>query len=193
MAQRKEKNKFNLFFVIGFIVICFLISWFILLKNKHNSPTFLYNVSYEPSSNVEIESILPVSDKLGKEFDGTGTKSGVQGYVEITIENQDTKKHDYSILVIKSETNPAIDGNYIKFYLTDSEDIPMKEFDRDILPYYDKLEVYKKNQDYKCLTTISLNAGEKKVLKLKSWLSDSYVVSLNKDKFKFVVSVVEEY
>lgn len=193
MARSKKKiSGIILAFLTAFIFFLIISLIFLFQRKSGNAPTFLYKLDYNPSCDVVIKSIVPVSDVIGKEFDGSGTKDGVQGYTEITIENLDKKTHDYTILVINKEANLNIDGRYIKFYLTDIDDVPIDGYEGDLLPSYEKLALYK-NTDKHLLATVRVPAQDKKIIKVRAWLADNYVISLYEEQFKYSISVVEEY
>ena len=193
MAKQKKKKKLTLFILVSIIILIISIVLFLIPREKSQAPTFLYEVEINPSRDVIIKNILPVSDMLGKSFDGTGTKPGVQGYAEITIINTDKVKHDYSIVVSKQENNSQLSGNYIKFFLTDADDNPVGKFNKELSPVYESLEVHSLHPAYRIVETINLAPKEQKKFKLRTWLADSYVVSLDEEQFKYVIDVFEEY
>ena len=87
------------------LIVLLLLFLIPINKKKSASPSFLYHVDYAPSNSVVIKNILPVADSLGKTFDGSGTKEGVQGYTEITISNTDKVNHEYYILIDKQDSD----------------------------------------------------------------------------------------
>ena len=189
----KTRNKVLIFVIILLLIVLLLMFLIPVNKKKTASPSFLYHVDYAPSNSVVIKNILPVADSLGKTFDGSGTKEGVQGYTEITISNTDKVNHEYYILIDKQDSDSEINGYYVKFYLTDSNDSPIDGFTSNLAPVYDDLLISKNKPSSRILGKVAVNAGDKKTFKIKSWLADNYVVSLKEEQFKYMVDVIEEY
>ena len=158
------------------LIVLLLLFLIPINKKKSASPSFLYHVDYAPSNSVVIKNILPVADSLGKTFDGSGTKEGVQGYTEITISNTDKVNHEYYILIDKQDSDSEINGYYVKFYLTDNNDSPIDGFTSNSAPVYDDLLISKNK----------INVG--KIIKIIRVLT--YVTILS---FIMIYPVIDKY
>jgi len=194
LADKKKQIFLALLLIIILMFLSFsLLAIYVSKKNQNqHTPSGLYIAEFNPTNTVKLKNILPVSDKLGKEIDGQGTKDGVQGYVEISIENTDNVDHSYVIYLTKNQNKNEINGNFVVCYLTDGDDIPLTNFEKNIIPSYDELEFLLEKPDSKFLARVKLSAGEKKNYKLRSWVADTYVISLQEEDFEFTVGVLEE-
>lgn len=189
--QNKYRAQLVITFIIVFILflLLFLISSFVF-KNKDSSNL---KTHFYTSNLLSIKDLLPVSDTLGKSFTGHGTVDGVQGYLEFSILNNSNHTTSYEIYLTEHESSnqefKKICGNYVKFYLTNDIDVPLKGFDKNDLPTYNDLGVLKKMPSGKLLYRGEIKGNATEKYRLRVWLSDSYSISsLEKDK-QFVVDV----
>ncbi len=187
-------NKVKKF--LSLCVFLFLILIVIIYGNyrKKESHKVLNNdklfVRFESSDIIEIQNKLPVSDTLGKKFNGQGTEEGVQGYLEFSVTNKDRKKMYYEVLA----TEQAIEGKkisdkYVKLYLTDSDNNPLSGFELNSVPVYYTFPFSKDRLSSKLLYRGIISGESSEVLKLHMWLSDNYRVSTNLESFKIDIDV----
>lgn len=193
-----KSMKKNIFKALGVIVLLFIIFILGILIFKHSTSSNNTNnvvnsedlsVNFKDNSKIEIKNILPVSDTLGITFDGSGTADGIQGYSEFTVENLGSSKSNYEIYITKIDNDNEINGNYVKFYLTDDEDVAFDNFNSNILPTYNKLSSLSNKPDSKLLYSGTINSNDKINFKLRVWLSDSYAVSDDLEVFDFEIFV----
>lgn len=186
-----KENKKQVIFMLLVAVFLFiiLIGIFLFYKNfKQNSTDFI-TTSFEGPKTITISSTLPISDELGKKLDGKGTKKGIQGYTEFTIKNNSNKNITYEICIDKEENKKEIRGNYIKFYLTDEINNPVKGFDTSEIPTYNDLLSLNDSPRMRLVNSAKINKKETKKFVLRAWLSDSYTVSSENKDFSFDIVV----
>jgi hypothetical protein len=190
--------KKNIFKALGVIVLLFIIFILGILIFKHSTSSNNTNnvvnsedlsVNFKDNSKIEIKNILPVSDTLGITFDGSGTADGIQGYSEFAVENLGSNKNSYEIYIKKIDNDNEINGNYVKFYLTDDEDVAFDNFNSNILPTYNTLSTLSDKPDSKLLYSGTIDSNDKINFKLRVWLSDSYAVSDDLEVFDFEIFV----
>lgn len=193
-----KSMKKNIFKALGVIVLLFIIFILGILIFKHSTSSNNTNnvvnsedlsVNFKDNSKIEIKNILPVSDTLGITFDGSGTADGIQGYSEFTVENLGSNKNSYEIYIKKIDNDNEINGNYVKFYLTDDEDVAFDNFNSNILPTYNTLSTLSDKPDSKLLYSGTIDSNDKINFKLRVWLSDSYAVSDDLEVFDFEIFV----
>ena len=188
-----KKNKKQVIYAFVIVLVLFLISSlaiFVYLKNKDQADkNHWLSTNFKNSNEVTITSTLPISDALGKSLDGKGTEKGIQGYVEFSIKNNIDQPVEYEVLITKKELKKEIKGNYIKFYVTDEADNPEKGFEGNIVPTYNDLPSLTDLPGSRLLYSGKLNNNENKKQILRAWLSDSYAVSNDDNKFGFDIEV----
>ena len=188
MAKKIKKQSYKQY-LIALLFLVAVLGIFLYFRN-HNQVNKEESVStsYKDSKTVTIESILPISDELGKTIDGKGTEDGIQGYVELSITNNINKDIEYEIYIDKKDLDKEISSNYIKFYLTDEADNPLEGYKQNSVPTYKDLLVLVDSPSSRLLYSDKLKAKETKKVILRVWLSDSYVVSNEINKFTFDIN-----
>lgn len=188
-----KKNKKQVVTAISIVLILFVLSFvfsiFYFNSHKQSNSSDDITVKFDKSKNIIITSDLPISDELGKKIDGKGTDTGIQGYMEISITNNLSRTVEYEIYINKIQLSDEIRGNYIKYYLTDEADNPLKGFEKNAIPTYNDLPVLMDLPGSNLLYRGTIKEKEKQKLILRSWLSDSYVVSNEQHSFNYDVYV----
>ena len=172
---------FVLFFSFIFIYFLFviIIFWFYLLV-----------VYFKNTNEIYIENTLPVSDELGKKFDGSNTEKGIQGYKEFSIKNNYSKDLNYELYLMEnSECEKKIDSNYIVFYLTDENNKPLTGFENNKLPTFASLSVLNDKALGRVLYSGFIKSSSKQKYKLRVWVSDLYTLKKYKECFSVDVYV----
>lgn len=95
-----KANKKQLYLAIIIIIILFSFSFFFLLgsfrkEESHNENEL--KIEFLNDGALYLNNTLPVSDKIGKSYDGYGVADGVQGYNEFSIENNSEIENEYEI------------------------------------------------------------------------------------------------
>ena len=145
-------------------------------------------VRFDTSDIISISNKLPISDDLGKNI--TGINENVHGYVEFSVKNITYDTVNYEVyLTPQIFSGKKIKDNYIKFYLTDQNNVPLSGFDKNLIPsYYDFFSLVD-NASSKLLYSGSLDEQSEKNFKLRVWLSDTYAISDYVEKFSVDVNV----
>ena len=188
---KKNKKQANYFLFSGlfiFLVLVIIISFLTGFQEQEKTEKWI-SVDFNKSKTITIKSTLPISDELGKKLDGKGTQEGIQGYTELTIKNNLSRETDYEIYVEKIDSNNEISSNYIKFYLADEADNPLEGYGQNAIPTYNDLSVIKDAPTMRLLYSGRLEKEETQKIILRSWLSDSYVVSNDERDFVFNIVV----
>ena len=161
---------------------------------KNNSHSLSKNdqlfVRFESSDIVEIKNKLPVSDSLGKKFNGSGTEEGVQGYLEFSISNKGKDKLYYEIIATKQAIEgKEISDKYVKLYLTNSDNDPLSGYEVNSIPVYYSFSYLSDRTSSKLLYTGIISGNSYEIIKLHMWLSDNYRVSMVPESFKIDIDV----
>lgn len=185
-------NKYKKQMICAFIIviILFVLSIILISYVISNTPGKIdkkLSVNYTPSSSIKIDNSLPISDTLGKNI----TESNInQGYVEFTVKNDNDEDVNFQVFITKlNQEDEAIKGNYIKYYLTDNNNVPVDGFEKNLLPTYDNLYYLNDKPSSKLLYNGKIKANSRKKLILRVWVSDSYALSDTKDEFSFTIGV----
>ena len=187
----KQVKKILLLVLFLVVIIGVLIYGNYRKKNTHsranNDQLF---VRFESSDIVGIKNKLPVSDSLGKKFNGVGTEEGVQGYLEFSISNKGKDKLYYEVIATKQAIEgKEISDKYVKLYLTNSDNDPLTGYELNSIPVFYSFPYLKDRPSSKLLYTGILMGNSKETLKLHMWLSDNYRVSMIPEDFKIDIDV----
>ncbi len=185
-------KQVKLAFIIVFCLFLMAGVYFFLFYNKseYRNDSKGLSVRYSSSNIVTIKNTLPISDSLGKEFDGSGTEEGVQAYLEFTVKNVRNYTIPYDIILTKQHNHDEIiSDNFIKFYLTDAKDQPLPGFEKSSMPTFYDLYYLTDKPASKQLYQDSLAAGEEKTYHLRMWLSDQYTISFDPEYYSVDVGV----
>lgn len=190
----KKKKKQILFVLVVIFILFILITGGIFLFKSVSPRESISDddliVHFKDDSHVVLNNKLPISDKLGKDMDGTEIEDGIYGFIEFSVQNSTSKSGSYQIYVTKdAKAENLISEKYIKLYLTDGKDQALGEFRGNKIPTFDSLLVPKEQLDSKLLYRDDISGKEKKTYRLHVWLSDSYAVSSNSENFIFDIEV----
>lgn len=187
--KKKQKNNKKYLIVISILLLIIFALLVIYLFNKNNKQENAINTSLTDTSKILIKDVLPISDKLGKKLDGKGTEEGIQGYLKFFVENKSDKKVKFQLYAVENQEISTINSNYIKMYLTDNADNPIKGYEKNMIPSYGELYVVLDKPEAKLLYEGTLEKFERKKYVLRTWLADSYAVSDDSREFLFNVGV----
>lgn len=174
---------------VAFVIVGVYFLFFYQKKDDSNNQKYL-SVQFNTSDVLLLKNTLPVSDSIGKSFDGKGTEEGIQGYLEFSVKNKKDTDISYEIIVTEQNTKEdKIKDSFVKMYLTDNQDNPLEGFERSYVPtFYDFYYLVDKPSS-KLLFEDSLKKGESKKYRLRVWLSDKYSLSFEPEEFSFDVDV----
>lgn len=187
MSLTYKKQIAVTFLIIAIFSICSLLivySFFDKDKNDYN----LNVTSLGNGVDIHLLNELPMSDALGKKLVGTGTKNGVQGYLEFSVTNENDLDLNYDIILVKQTSEKEINGSYINLYLTDKDNNPVNGFEKNIVPSYKSLKVSKSDPKDKVLYSTSIRAHETQNFRLRVWLDESSPLEVDSKEFKFFIS-----
>lgn len=188
-----KANKKQLYLAIIIIIILFSFSFFFLLgsfrkEESHNENEL--KIEFLNDGALYLNNTLPVSDKIGKSYDGYGVADGVQGYNEFSIENNSEIENEYEIYLVKNKVKEKeISEKFIKMYLTDHNNIPLDGFEKNLIPVFSNLVILNDKANGKLLYKGKINANSKLKFKLRIWVSDSYAISKENEQFSFSINV----
>ena len=164
------------------------ILFYIYAKKYHNEKPV--RIVYELDDYITIKNKLPLSDAIGKQYDGSLVEEGTESYIEFSIVNEDDDLALYEIFLTRNHITPReIKENYIKLYLTDEDDQPVIGFDKNRLPVFSDLPYLIDKPSSKLLYTDIIEGHSTKKYRLRAWLSDSYSISSLPETFQFEVDV----
>ena len=189
-----RKDRKQLFLALIVVLVMFVLSFaFIIiykLNENKNNRNYVLNTNFKNTNKIYIENTLPVSDELGKKFDGSNTEKGIQGYKEFSVKNNYSKDLNYEIYLMEnSECEKKIDANYIILYLTDENNTPLTGFENNKLPTYASLSVLNDKALGRVLYSGFIKSSSKQKFKLRVWVSDLYTLKKYKECFSFDVYV----
>ena len=187
----KDKKNYTIDILFSFIglatlvVLVFGVSYAVwsnsITGTKINTLTSGYlsfNYTENDSSVINIDKALPISDEVGKKI------SNSNEYFLFTVSNNFGESINYEILLEPLVNN--LDNKYIKIYLTDKNDVPLKGYDK-IVPTVDQFQVNSSGM-ISIYNGVLKDKNDSQTFKLRIWISDSYVVDQNSSMFSFKVN-----
>lgn len=186
----KKQARISFYISLLFLLIILIISLYFYNNKTNNLINDELDVKFDTSDIINISNVLPVSDTLGKSFSKDSVSEDIQGYVEFSIKNKIKRSVKYQIIVtVQNDSYKKIKENYIKFYLTDSDNNALKGFDSNIIPSFYSLKSINGKKYSKLLYEGILVDGETNNFILRMWLSDSYGKTDIKENFIVDVDV----
>ena len=88
-----------------------------------------------------------------------------------------------------STEQDEIRSNYIKLYLTDDKNNPLEGFENNKIKSYADLYALNDKPGSRLVYRGNLVSGSSKKFILRSWVSDSYVLSKNEEVFNYDIDV----
>lgn len=184
MKQIVLKIIFSLFIIF---LILFLLYYFIFDNKKSLNSSSLF-IQFHNDDVLEVSNRLPLSNELGKK-DDCGESSDFIDCINFTVKNISSEMVNYEIYITKEYNKSEIKGDYIIYYLSDDSNYLLKGYDSNILPSYKSLLSLSDKPYAKLLYSGRLSSEEKKNFILKTWVSDSYTISDNLEKFRVNVNI----
>ena len=185
--------------IIVLIIIVFIlfVMFLFFLRNqflpKRGSNQSDVKIVYELDDFITVKNILPISDSIGKSYDGSVVQEGTQSLIDFSIVNSNSDLVVYDIYLTKNQISPReIKDNYVKVFLTDDRDPPLKGFDSNIIPVFSDLPYMSHKPSSKLLYSGVIEGNTTQYFRLRAWLSDSYSLSGLLETFQFDVGVVNQ-
>ena len=113
----------------------------------------------------------------------------VQGYYSFIVKNNSNFDTNFEIYLDDSKYENTIHPNFIKTYLTDSNDNPVSGFDGLAVPTYYKLRVSNIVPTGRKIYEGNLKSFESKKYTLRAWVGDAYSIDVLSKSFSFDVKV----
>ena len=175
------------------LIFCLLVLIFFIFigiyagRDKNN----LSHVNFSGQNEVYLSSKLPITDASVKSLDSTKIQAGIVGYAEFSVIADDIKADSlkYDIYLEDVISGNEFNYDYVKVYLTNEEDVPLKQFASNIVPSFANIRVSLDEPDKRVLATGRIKKGEVKKFRLRVWLSDTYVLSDDLKEFKGKISI----
>ena len=186
----KSKKQMNIYLIIILVVIALTTVFYSYYRSHYKVMARRLEVNFSDSDIVDINNKLPLSDTIGKSYNGTGMEKGIAGYSSFSITNPNDFRVKYEIYVTK-QTVPKkeISGKYVVFYLTDDNDTPLEGFNKKRLPVYYDLASLEDKPISRLIYSGKIDALTTKELKLRTWISDTYALVDEEEEFSFDIDV----
>lgn len=189
---RKDRKQLVLALIVVLVMFVLSFAFTSLYKTAQDNKNkkYVLDTSFKTSKNVYLENTLPISNELGKQYDGSNIEDKIHGYNEFTIENNYSKNITYEVyLKENNKCEKVIDKSYVIFYLTNSKDEPLDGFKENKLPSFASLPVLSDKPNAKLLYSGTIKNQSKEKFKLRVWVSDLYSINKDKECFSFDIYV----
>ena len=183
-----KKIVLKIILYIFIIFILWLLLYFFIFDKGNSLDSSSLFIQFYNDDILEVTNKLPLSDELGKN-DECDESSDFIDCINFTIRNISSEMVNYEIYITKEYNKSEIRGDYIIYYLSDDNNNSLKGFDTNILPSYKSLLSLSDMPYSKLLYSGSISSDEKKNFILKTWVSDSYTISDNLEKFRVNVNI----
>ena len=172
-------KKYTFIFIIFVCTFSILFIFFLKeKKNMKNGTNDYLEIKFESNDILKINNKLPLSDALGKSIKYEDSLNGNVGFLEFSVINKSAKTRKYNITINKRNVDSKmISDNYIKLYLTDINDNPLKGFSDNKITTYNELSYSKNNVENVVLYSDFAEKLSKNDYRLRVWVSDSYGLS----------------
>ena len=162
------------------------------IRNQYSQANYL-EFRFLSDDMIHISNILPISDELGKKITKKEVEEGIQNIIDFEITNTSSSDSNFEVFLTKQFSNcSSIKDHYIKFYLTDQNDVPFDKFNRSEIPTFNDLYSIVDKPESKLLYKGNIYANSKQKFRLRAWLSDSYGVSNDLEEITINVGVREK-
>ncbi len=189
---RKDRKQLVLALIVVLVMFVLSFAFTSLYKTAQDNKNkkYVLDTSFKISKNVYLENTLPISNELGKQYDGSNIEDKIHGYNEFTIENNYSKNITYEVyLKENNKCEKVIDKSYVIFYLTNSKDESLDGFKENKLPSFASLPVLSDKPNAKLLYSGTIKNQSKEKFKLRVWVSDLYSINKDKECFSFDIYV----
>lgn len=180
----------SILIVILSLVIFILIIAGYMKINEFRKLSYRVDAKFLNTDIVELNNKLPLSDEIGKNYNGTGMEKEVEGYSIFTVSNPNDRKVNYEIYITKMDIEKdEIKSNYIKFYLTDDNNNPLDGYEKNKIKSYHDLYSLSDKPGSRLIYKGSLVSSASKNFILRTWVSDTYAFNKKEEGFKFDIDV----
>lgn len=192
MIKEYQSQVYKVFVIVMILLTCTLLCFIyyfskIRIRDISNEKNIPIETHFFTKDELNISNVLPISDVLGKKIEQKDVEEGIQSIIEFEIINESNQEQSYEIFLTEINKTKSIDGSYIKLYLTDTKDVPFEKFSYEKVPTFNSLSNLDDLSSSKILYSGTIFKKNHQRFRLRMWLSDSY--SLNQELNKFGVSV----
>ena len=191
MKRLEGKHAFKSGLIVLFALISFALIIAIVVRiGEFKKLSYDVNIKFDTTDVIYLTNKLPISDAIGKNYTGTGMEKNIAEYKKFVVTNPNEGKIEYEVYLKKIENSKRdISSNYIKLYLTDDNDNPMKGFEKPKVNSYYDLYSLNNQPGSKLLYRGTLKAHESAKFILRSWVADTYIISSDLEDFSFDIDV----
>ena len=184
LSKTSDFRKLLCVFILFVFLFGVAIFVFFSMGKKENNPNLL-NFSSQ-SNSISINNMLPLSDEVGKSIQSDGSNDS---YYDFSIESLSSKLIHYEIYLVREDQENRLEPEYIKLYLTDDKDSPVKGYDGVKIPTFHDLRVASTDMEGRLVYSDTLSAKKIKKFRLRIWLSDTYIITSEEKSFKAKLKV----
>ena len=183
-------KNLRIYIIFSLVVIMFIaLSVVFIENNQKRKSSMKLDVNSKQSNAIIYSDKLPLLDDVGRTFNYNDHNKKVQGYYEFEITNNNDKGTYYEIYVDMADYSNLVHTNFIKLYLTDGNNNPIKGFDGKAVPTFYKLKNSSSSVTGKRLFRGYIKSKESKNYILRSWVGDAYSIGSYEKEIKFNVNV----
>lgn len=188
--MKKFLLKYKVYFsILVVLLIIFILLIMLLGQGTHDQSAI--NISYLTNNQkISVSNALPMTDVVGKNISSDNYKKNITGYTEFMVESNVRDKVRYEIYLTKEDIKSEVPVKFVKVFLTDFQDQPLKYFDSSKVPTYYDLRLSSLVADGKLIYSGSLKGGESQKFKLRMWVADTYELTAEEVNFSVKINVV---
>lgn len=170
--------------IIGSVVVCCVL--FLLDNLPYDNSALDVDISRKK---VVVNNDLLMSDTLGKNISNDNYKNGTIGYADVVIKSKADGKVKFELVINKEEVISEVDPRFVKVYVTNFYDEPLKGYNGAQVPTYFDLKVAETDPSAKVLYSGSLkDKGEAKI-RVRMWVADTLELTPETKIFSSIFSV----
>lgn len=191
MKKNKNSNKKVLLTVLLLILLISIItgmSYAIFIWSREGKvnnviSTRAIKCNFSEGPAISIKSAFPISDEVGKTLTSDSYSGYDQGYYDSTLscKCKGTCKGTYEIYAINNSTEPKLNAQYVKTYVTDGE---ATERELTGVKRFSDLETAQSDPSGVVIYKGTFSGSFSQKIRLRMWLADDYDISDDSKIFK---------
>lgn len=186
MQKNVKFSLIGIFLVIIFILFGYL---FFIQSKGYNRVNANIEVISEQENKISLVDKYPMSDSVGKKIVYSKDNENVQGYYQFDVKNNSNFDTNFEIYISDAAYENNIHTNFIKVYLTDSNNRPISGFEGQAVPTFYNLKVSSIKPIGRRVYYGYLKAKETQNFILRVWVGDAYKVDVDTKNFSLDVHV----
>lgn len=180
-------KKYKVFIIL--MVVFLLVFYLLFITNGGSYDDNVLDIKYSSKEVLTINNVLPITDAVGKDIDVQNNKEGITQYLEFEVNSVVDGRVKFEIYLTKNNVDSEIPDKFVKLYLTDQNDTPLKNFDNAAIPTYYDLKVSDIEPSGKLIYSGVLKNKESKKFKLRMWVADTYELTTDTKSFSAKLNV----